>query len=141
MHGHIIELLERKVDAIFYPSLTYNVDEKIGDNNYNCPVVAYYSELLRSNLDELKDHYRRGGLGDVKVKRFLNSVLQEELEPIRQRRKMFEKDIPAVYDMLKAGSEAAREVAAQTLSEVKNAMKINYFDDIEFIKAQAAKYE
>ncbi len=54
MHGHIIELLERKVDAIFYPSLTYNVDEKIGDNNYNCPVVAYYSELLRSNLDELK---------------------------------------------------------------------------------------
>ncbi len=54
MHGHIIELLEQKVDAIFYPSLTYNVDEKIGDNNYNCPVVAYYSELLRSNLDELK---------------------------------------------------------------------------------------
>ena len=91
-------------------------------------------------LDELKAHYQRGGLGDVKVKRFLNSVLEETLEPIRARRKEFEKDIPEVYQILKKGSEAAREVAAQTLSEVKNAMKINYFSDAELIRAQAEKY-
>ncbi len=91
-------------------------------------------------LDELKAHYQRGGLGDVKVKRFLNSVLEETLEPIRARRKEFEKDIPEVYQILKKGSEAAREVAAQTLSEVKDAMKINYFSDAELIRAQAEKY-
>lgn len=93
-----------------------------------------------ANLDELKAHYTRGGLGDVKVKKFLNNVLQEELEPIRQRRKEYEKDIPEVYNILKKGSEAAREVAAQTLSEVKSAMKINYFDDLELIRAQSEKY-
>ena len=91
-------------------------------------------------LDGLKAHYQRGGLGDVKVKRFLNSVLEETLEPIRARRKEFEKDIPEVYQILKKGSEAAREVAAQTLSEVKDAMKINYFSDAELIRAQAEKY-
>lgn len=94
-----------------------------------------------ANLDELKAHYQRGGLGDVKVKKFLNKIVQEELEPIRARRKEYEKDIPAVYEILKKGSEKAREVAAQTLAEVKAAMKINYFDDPELIKAQAAKYE
>ncbi len=94
-----------------------------------------------ANLDELKGHYTRGGLGDVKVKRFLNNILQEELEPIRNRRKEWEKDIPAVYDILKKGSETAREVAANTLSEVKSAMRINYFEDEELIRAQAAKYE
>ena len=93
------------------------------------------------NLEELKAHYQRGGLGDVKVKRFLNNIMQEELEPIRERRKSFEKDIPEIYNILKQGSEAAREVAAQTLSEVKQAMRINYFDDIELIRTQAAKYE
>ena len=77
----------------------------------------------------------------MKVKRFLESVVQEELEPIRQRRKEWEKDIPAVYDILKKGSETAREVAARTLSEVKSAMRINYFEDEELIRAQAAKYE
>ncbi len=92
------------------------------------------------NLDELKAHYMRGGLGDVKVKKFLNNVLQEELEPIRNRRKELEKDIPAIYDILKAGTEAAREVAAKTMAEVKAAMKINYFDDVELIKAQAEKF-
>ena len=94
-----------------------------------------------ANLDELKGHYTRGGLGDVKVKKFLNNVLQEELEPIRERRKMFEKDIPEIYNILKKGSEVARETAAQTLDEVKRAMRINYFDDKELIEAQAAKYE
>lgn len=91
-------------------------------------------------LDEMKEHYTRGGLGDVKVKKFLNNVIQEELEPIRNRRKEFEKDIPSVYDMLKKGTENAREVAAQTLSDVKSKMKINYFDDMELIAEQSKKY-
>ena len=94
-----------------------------------------------ANLDELKAHYTRGGLGDVKVKKFLNNIIQEELEPIRKRRKEYEKDIPEVYNILRKGTEAAREVAAQTLSEVKSVMKINYFDDVELIKAQSEKYK
>lgn len=92
------------------------------------------------NLDELKAHYMRGGLGDVKVKRFLNAVMQETLEPIRNRRKEFEKDIPAIYEMLKKGCETARETAAATLSEVRNAMKINYFDDAELIAEQVKRF-
>ena len=93
------------------------------------------------NLDELKEHYQRGGLGDVKVKKFLNNVLQKELEPIRKRREELQKDIPYVYEVLKKGSEVARETAAQTLHEVRDAMKINYFDDMELIRSQAKKYE
>ncbi len=80
------------------------------------------------NLDELKAHYERGGLGDMKVKRFLNVVMQETLEPIRARREELAKDIPAIWEMLKKGSEEAKTVAAQTLLEVKKAMKINYFE-------------
>lgn len=94
-----------------------------------------------ASLDEVKEHYQRGGLGDVKVKKFLNKVIQAELEPIRARRKEYEKDIPAVYEIPKAGSEKAREIAAQTLDEMKKAMKINYFDDLDLIKAQAEKYQ
>ena len=93
-----------------------------------------------ANLDELKAHYTRGGLGDVKVKKFLNNILQAELEPIRARRKELEKDIPYIYEVLKKGSDVARQTAAQTLHEVKDAMQINYFDDAELIAAQAAKY-
>ncbi|MCI5596926.1 MAG: tryptophan--tRNA ligase [Lachnospiraceae bacterium] len=93
-----------------------------------------------ANLDELKGHYQRGGLGDVKVKKFLNNILQEELEPIRNRRKEFEKDIPEIYRILKEGSDAARQIAAQTLSEVKTAMKINYFEDADLIMEQVKKY-
>ena len=93
-----------------------------------------------ANLDELKAHYQRGGLGDVKVKKFLNNVLQEELEPIRGRRKELQKDIPYVYEVLKKGSEAAREVAAKTLDEVRASMKINYFEDQALIQSQAEKY-
>ena len=92
------------------------------------------------NLDELKAHYTRGGLGDMKVKRFLNEVLQSILEPIRARRKEYEKDIPAVYDILKRGSEKAERAAAATLSDVKTAMKINYFSDEELIRVQSGKY-
>lgn len=94
-----------------------------------------------ANLDELKAHYTRGGLGDVKIKKFLNNIMQEELAPIRARRAEFEKDIPAVYESLKNGSEVARECAAQTMAEVKRAMKINYFEDAELIKSQSEKYK
>lgn len=93
-----------------------------------------------ANLQEVKDHYMRGGLGDVKCKKFLLNVLNARLEPIRARRAEYEKDIPEVYNILKKGSEAAREVAAQTLWEMKEAMKINYFDDAALIAAQSAKY-
>lgn len=92
------------------------------------------------SLDDVKEHYQRGGLGDMKVKKFLNKILQEELEPIRQRRAEFEKDIPAVYEMLRKGCEEARAVAAETLSEVRRAMKINYFDDAELIAEQAKRF-
>ncbi len=102
----------------------------------------HFAEFLPeyANLDELKAHYQRGGLGDVKVKKFLNNILQAELEPIRARRKEYEKDIAGVYDILKAGTEAAREAAAQTLSDVKRAMRIDYFDDMNLIAEQSERY-
>lgn len=102
----------------------------------------HFDEFLPeyANLQELKDHYTRGGLGDVKVKKFLNNVLQAELAPIRERRKQWEKDIPAVYEILKKGSEEAEAVAAQTLAEVRAAMRINYFDNDDMIREQEAKY-
>lgn len=93
-----------------------------------------------ANLDELKDHYRRGGLGDMKCKKFLNTILNNLLEPMRQRRHELEKDIPAIYDVLRQGTLAAREVAAQTISEVRHAMKIDYFDDAELIAGQARAF-
>lgn len=92
------------------------------------------------NLEELKEHYKRGGLGDVKIKKFLNAVIQEELEPIRMRRKELEKQIPEIYSILKEGSAKAREEAADTLAKVKNAMKINYFEDAELIREQQLKF-
>ena len=94
-----------------------------------------------ANLDELKEHYQRGGLGDVKVKKFLNNVLQEELAPIRARRKEWEKDIPSVYEILHKGSIEAEKVAAQTLADVKNSMKINYFEDHALITEQAERFK
>ena len=102
----------------------------------------YFAEFLPdyANLQELKDHYTRGGLGDMKVKRFLNNVLQAELEPIRNRRKEYQKDIPYVYEILKKGSEKAEAVAEKTLQEVKASMKINYFNDQELIAAPAEKF-
>lgn len=105
-----------------------------------CP--EYFAKYLPDyqSLDELKAHYRRGGLGDVKVKKFLIAILNETLEPIRERRAYFEEHISDVYEMLRAGSESARKVAAQTLHDVRNAMRINYFDDKELIEAQARHY-
>jgi len=96
----------------------------------------HFAEYLPEyqNLQELKDHYTRGGLGDVKVKKFLNNVLQEELGPIRERRKMWEQRIPDVYDILKEGTKVAKAKAEQTLYDVKAAMKINYFEDDSIMK-------
>jgi tryptophanyl-tRNA synthetase len=92
------------------------------------------------NLDALKDHYRRGGLGDVKVKRFLIAVLEEMLQPIRERRKHYEQHIEEVYEILRRGSDEARAAAAETLADVRRAMRINYFEDRELIERQAADY-
>jgi tryptophanyl-tRNA synthetase len=115
------------------PVFTY-LDAFCRDEHFSC----YLSEY--KNLDELKEHYAKGGLGDVKIKKFLNAVLQEELEPIRARRKEYEKDIPEIYNILYKGSCAAREVATKTLSEVKQAMKINYFEDKDLINKQVEKF-
>ena len=96
----------------------------------------HFAEFLPEyqNLDELKAHYSRGGLGDVKVKKFLHNVLQAELAPIRERRKMWESRIEDVYDLLRVGSEKARETAASTLHDVRHAMKIDYFEDNNLLK-------
>lgn len=93
-----------------------------------------------SCLDELKCHYCHGGLGDMKCKKFLNTIINNMLEPMRQRRREFEKDIPEIYNILRRGTEQAREVAAQTMSEVRHAMRIDYFDDAELIRQQAERY-
>ena len=92
------------------------------------------------NLDEMKAHYQRGGLGDGTCKKFLLNVLNDRLEPIRQRRKEYEQNIPAVYEILKRGTEEARRVGAQTLAEVRHAMRIDYFEDEELITEQAKRY-
>ena len=143
------EEVKRKVMSMYTDPDHIRVED-LGKIEGNC-VFTYldafsseedFKEFLPdyNNLDELKDHYRRGGLGDVKVKKFLNNVLQKQLEPIRNKRHEYEKDIPGVYEILRKGTEAAYEVAQQTLNEVKASMKINYFDDAQLIKVQSEKY-
>ena len=100
--------------------------------------AQYWPEY--QNLDELKDHYRRGGLGDMKCKKFLNQVLNKFLEPMRQRRHELEKDIPEVYNILRRGTDRARETAAQTMDEVRKAMRIDYFNDAELIRQQTERF-
>ena len=141
--------VEKKVKSMYTDPTHIKVSDP-GKLEGNC-VFTYLDAFCRPehferylpdypNLDELKAHYTRGGLGDMKVKKFLAAIMQEELTPIRERRKMFEKDIPAVYDMLKKGCEVARETAAQTMDEVRRAMKINYFDDAALIEEQAKRF-
>lgn len=103
----------------------------------------HFAEFLPdyASLDELKAHYQRGGLGDVKVKKFLNAVLQQALEPIRERRKEYEHNIEGVYDMLRRGCTVARAEAAETLEMVKRSMKIDYFEDTEMIRRQSERYK
>lgn len=94
-----------------------------------------------ANLQEVKDHYTRGGLGDMKCKKFLNSVLNKMLQPMRLRRKELEKDIPEIYNILKKGTAEAREVAIATMEEVRHAMRIDYFNDVELIRQQSERFK
>ena len=131
------DVIKKKVMSMFTDPNHLRVEDP-GDTENN-PVFIYldafckpeyFGEFLPEyqNLDELKAHYQRGGLGDVKVKKFLNNVIQTELAPIRARRKEWEQKTPEVYEILKLGTSKAREVAAETLDNVRNAMKINYFN-------------
>lgn len=128
--------IKRKVQSMFTDPTHLRVQDP--GHTENNPVFTYLDAFCRDehfaaflptyqNLEELKEHYRRGGLGDMVVKRFLNEVLQNELKPIREKREVLSKDLEAVFAMLKTGSEKARSVAANTLDEVKSAMGINYF--------------
>ncbi len=131
------DVIKKKVMSMFTDPNHLRVEDP-GDTENN-PVFIYldafckpeyFGEFLPEyqNLDELKAHYQRGGLGDVKVKKFLNNVIQAELAPIRARRKEWEQKTPEVYEILRLGTSKAREVAAETLDNVRNAMKINYFN-------------
>ena len=131
------EVIKKKIMSMFTDPNHLRIEDP-GDTENN-PAFIYldafskqehFEEFLPeyTNLDELKAHYQRGGLGDVKVKKFLNNVMQTELNPIRERRKEWEQKIPEVYEILKAGSEEAKQVAQQTLHGVRKAMKINYFE-------------
>lgn len=144
------EVIQKKVMGMFTDPGHLKIEDpgKIEGN----PVFIYLDVLCTDehfkkylpeyrNLDELKAHYQRGGLGDVKIKEFLNSIIQEELEPIRTRRKQYEKCIPEVYKILQQGSEKARIVAAKKTEEVKKVMKINYFDDLDLINQHVHKYQ
>ncbi len=143
------DVVEKKIRAMYTDPGHLKVSDpgKVEGN----PVFAYLDAFSRpehfkcllpeyAGLEELKAHYRRGGLGDVKMKKFLAAIMQEELEPIRRHRRELEQDIPSVYEMLKEGCEKARAVAAETLSEVRKAMRINYFDDEALIAEQTAYF-
>lgn len=144
------EVIQKKVMGMFTDPGHLKIEDpgKVEGN----PVFIYLDALCTDehfkkylpeyrNLDELKAHYQRGGLGDVKIKKFLNSIIQEELEPIRARRKQYEKCIPEVYKILQKGSEKARIVAAKKTEEVKKVMGINYFDDLDLINQHVHKYQ
>ena len=141
--------VKKKVNSMYTDPEHLTIDSP-GHLEGNCPFIyldafcsdEHFERYLPDykNLQELKDHYTRGGLGDGTVKKFLINVLEEELAPIRERRKQYEQDIPAVYEILRSGSEAARAVAAKTLDEVREAMKINYFGDEALIREQATRY-
>ena len=141
--------VKKKINSMYIDPLHLTIDSP-GHLEGNCPfiyldafsrpdhVAKYLPEY--ASLNELKEHYTRGGIGDGTVKKLLYNVIEEELSPIRERRKMWEKDIPGVYEILRKGSEAARETAAQTLEEVRAAMKINYFTDKALIEKQAKAF-
>mgnify|MGYP002074952589 CR=1 FL=1 len=141
--------VKKKINSMYTDPLHLTIDSP-GHLEGNCPFIYldafsrpdHFAKYLPeyASLDELKEHYTRGGIGDGTVKKLLYNVIEEELSPIRERRKMWEKDIPGVYEILRKGSEAARETAAQTLEEVRAAMKINYFTDKALIEEQAKAF-
>ena len=139
----------KKVKSMYTDPLHVNIEDP-GHLEGNCPFI-YLDAFCKEdsfekfcpdykNLQELKDHYTRGGLGDGTVKKLLINIIEEELVPIRERRKKYEQDIPGVFEILRKGSEEARKVAAQTLDEVRAAMKIDYFNDPKLIEEQANRY-
>ncbi|MDE7152937.1 MAG: tryptophan--tRNA ligase [Muribaculaceae bacterium] len=140
----------KKVKSMYTDPLHLNVSDP-GHLEGNCPFIyldafsrpEHFGTLTTDyqNLDEMKEHYTRGGLGDGTVKKLLIAILEEELAPIRARRAQYEADIPGVFEILRKGTELAREAAADTLSDVRKAMRINYFDDVELIAQQAKKYQ
>jgi len=143
------EEIKRKVMGMFTDPNHLRIEDP--GNTENNPVFIYLEAFCKDehfakylpeyqNLSELKAHYERGGLGDMKVKKFLNDILQEILEPIRTRREKFQKNIPEVYKILFEGSQKAREVAAKTTAKVKTAMGINYFEDSNLINQQVEKF-
>lgn len=139
----------KKVKGMYTDPLHLNISDP-GHLEGNCPFIyldafctdekfkRHCSEF--DSLQDLKDRYCAGGVGDGTVKKILINVLEEELAPIRERRKQWEQDIPGVFEILRRGSEEARAVAAETLADVRRAMRINYFDDPKLIAEQAAKY-
>ncbi|MDE6644439.1 MAG: tryptophan--tRNA ligase [Muribaculaceae bacterium] len=139
----------KKVKSMYTDPLHINIDDP-GHLEGNCPFIyldalSHGDQVHRFNpdfadLNDLKARYVKGGVGDGTVKKILINVLEEELAPIRQRRKEYENNIPAVYEILKRGSEEARRVAAQTLAEVRRAMKIDYFDDAALIEEQTNRF-
>ncbi len=144
------EVVEKKVMGMFTDPNHLKVEDK--GSTENNPVFTYLEAFAEDkhfekylpeykNLDEMEDHYRKGGLGDMKVKRFLNNVLNDILEPIREKRHFYENKIKDVYDILEKGSVKAKNKANETLMEVKNAMKINYFEDDALINSHIEKYK
>lgn len=154
--------LKKKVNSMFTDPLHLNIedpghlegtyiDADGNEQHYQNTVFIYLDAFCQEsdfekflpeykNLQELKEHYMRGGLGDGTCKKFLYNVLNDRLTPIRERRLELQKDIPAVYEILRKGCEEARKVAVQTMDEVRSAMKINYFDDAELIKEQQQRF-
>lgn len=155
--------LKKKVNSMFTDPLHLNIedpghlegtytDAEGNEQHYQNTVFIYLDAFCEDsdfekflpeykNLDEMKAHYMRGGLGDGTCKKFLLNILNDRLEPMRQRRAEYEKDIKSVYEVLKRGTEAARAVGRQTLAEVRNAMRINYFEDESFVAEQQAKFK
>ena len=142
--------MSKSLGNCIYPDpLHINIDDP-GHLEGNCPFIyldalSHGDQINRFNpdfadLDDLKARYVKGGVGDGTVKKILINVLEEELAPIRQRRKEYENNIPAVYEILKRGSEEARRVAAATLADVRRAMKIDYFDDAALIEEQSNRF-
>lgn len=141
--------LKKKINSMYTDPEHLTIDSP-GHLEGNAPFIyldafcrdEHFAKYLPdyANLQELKDHYTRGGLGDGTVKKLLFNILEEELAPIRERRKHYEQNIPEVFEILRKGSEEARAAAAKTLDRVRQAMRINYFDDADLIAEQAKKY-
>jgi tryptophanyl-tRNA synthetase len=142
--------IKKKVNSMFTDPEHLQITDP---GHVECNVVFTYLDAFSTtehfakflpeyeNLDAMKDHYRRGGLGDGTCKKFLFNIMEDFLQPMRERRKYYEQNIPLVYEILRKGSEVARAEAAKTLADVRKAMKIDYFDDADLIAEHTKKYQ